>query len=229
MDQILSNWSPPKIFFHMRNGGHVAALRHHIKNDSFSHLDISRFFYRISKNKILRSLRGIGFPFYEANLAATHSVVIDKGKKFLPHGFCQSPLLASLCLYNSAGGKMLMRAPKKFSISVYVDDIIVSSKNSDASEQVEFCEALIANFKNSGFPISHEKLVVAEPEIVSFNVQLSKGSTLLTEERVRQFRRQVESNLDSHDALIGISRYIHQIIGRQGFEMDQFILSLTSP
>ena len=124
---------------------------------------------------------------------------------------------------------MLMRAPKKFSISVYVDDIIVCSKNSDASEQVEFCEALIANFENSGFPISHEKLVVAEPEIVSFNVQLSKGSTLLTEERVRQFRRQVESNLDSQDALIGISRYIHEINGRQGFEMDQFILSLTAP
>jgi hypothetical protein len=52
----------------------------------------------------------------------------DKTSFVLPFGFVQSPLMAGLCLANSKLGATLARLAKKFTVTVYVDDIVISTK-----------------------------------------------------------------------------------------------------
>ena len=112
-ERIYSHWKPPKIFFHHRNGGHVKAIARHLDNTYFSHLDVNRFFYRVRKNRIIKSLKKIGFSFEDANEAAAHSVVRTEEGFSLPYGFTQSTALASLCLDQSPCGKFLGSGPIK--------------------------------------------------------------------------------------------------------------------
>lgn len=225
--QILDLWNPPVIFYHMRNGGHVAALRKHMGSKVFSHLDVSRFFYRISKNKIIKSLKKIGFSFSEANDAAAHSVVVVDDSYFLPYGFTQSPILASLCLFHSDAGKVLMRARRKFIVSVYVDDIVISVHEEDAGDDLRvFTEEVIKVFDGAGFPISAEKRQVAVEAINTFNVTLSHNFSEITKSRMEEFFYQVRISIDNEDSIRGISNYVHSINADQGKQIDEYIAGL---
>lgn len=221
---ILRNWDAPKIFYHMRNGGHVAALKKHTNSIQFTHLDISRFFYRISKNKIIRALQKTGFSFLEANEAASHSVVKQGAETFLPYGFVQSPILASLCLFHSGAGKHLMRAPKSLVVSVYVDDIVISCRSIEEKALLEdFSQQTLEKFDECGLPISSKKMVICEPEITSFNVHLKHKVMEISEERMNAFVHQVSENRENPDSLRGISSYVHSINADQGKIIDDEI------
>jgi hypothetical protein len=95
----------PEYFFHYRRGGHVDALHRHLNNKHFFRIDLKNFFYSIGRNRISRLLRQHRFPG-NARTYAEWSTVRNpyrEGPNYvLPIGFRQSPLLASLALYDSA-------------------------------------------------------------------------------------------------------------------------------
>src|ERR1700710_1474341 len=88
--------------FHLRNGGHVAALHSHRDHAFFARVDIRRFFYSIARNRVQRALMSIGIP--RARHYAKWSCVKNPygdPSYALPYGFVQSPILASLVLMES--------------------------------------------------------------------------------------------------------------------------------
>tara|TARA_R110002051_G_scaffold17387_3_gene51013 strand:- start:118 stop:900 length:783 start_codon:yes stop_codon:yes gene_type:complete len=221
-ERFYSKWTPPSIFYHHRNGGHIAALRKHLDNEHFSKFDISRYFYRISRNKIIRALKTCGFSFLEASEAAAHSVV-NSGEGFnLPYGFTQSPLLASLCLNRSQAGEFLRRLDKDICVSVYVDDIIISHKDNPA-KLAEVSEKLVERFNETGFPISEQKSAISKGEVTSFNIALSNNFMEITHERMVGFFNQVVEGMHNDDVLGGIYNYVLSVNPTQAAEIRSAI------
>jgi hypothetical protein len=129
---IEGRWHAPPNYFHLASGGHLSALRAHVENAHFAHLDIQNFFGQVNKSRATRCLKQY-FGSVEARRMAAESTVVHPtlGGAILPFGFVQSPILASLCLSKSALGRCLREAPRRFGVkvSVYVDDIILSSND----------------------------------------------------------------------------------------------------
>ena len=103
--QILEKWAPPSYFYHLRPGGHIAAIKAHQNNKYFCKIDISNFFTNIRKNRVLRSLKKIKFSPNSARHISEWSTVNSKDDRLLrilPYGFVQSQLIASVCLDCSA-------------------------------------------------------------------------------------------------------------------------------
>lgn len=91
-------------FYHLREGGHVAALHAHRNHPFFARIDIERFFYGISRNRVGRALADVGIPragFY-ARWSTVRNPYIDP-RYALPYGFVQSPILATLVLRADPG------------------------------------------------------------------------------------------------------------------------------
>lgn len=208
--RIYSLWTPPKIFFHHRNGGHVLAISRHRDNAYFSRFDINRFFFRVGKNRIIKSLKRIGFSFDDANDAAAHSVVKTESGFSLPYGFTQSAALASLCLDMSPCGAFLRNVPKEFRISVYVDDIILSHA-SDRGALLALSNEFVECFRSSGFPVSENKMTLADTEIVAFNIRLKRGQLNIIPDRMQEFYNTIALNPSNDCVLNGIEGYVRTV------------------
>lgn len=132
-------WPIPNHYYHLRRGGHIQALMKHLKNRYFIHLDIQNFFGQINRSRITRSLKE-HIPYNRAREIAIESTVrlpdSPTIKYILPFGFVQSPIIASMCLKKSALGRHLSRleSQKDFIVSVYMDDILVSSNNLEGNK-----------------------------------------------------------------------------------------------
>lgn len=208
--RIYSLWTPPRTFFHHRNGGHVSAITRHVDNTYFSHMDINRFFYRVRKNRIIKSLKRIGFSFDDANEAAAHSVVKTEDGFSLPYGFTQSPVLASLCLDWSPCGAFLRKIPKEFRVSVYVDDIILSHA-SDRDALLALSNELVECCRSCGLPVSEDKMTLAKTEIVSFNIRLSRGERVIVPDRMQEFYNKIALHWNNGFVLDGVKGYVETV------------------
>ena len=51
---IEERWTFPSNYYHLKNGGHVEALRSHLKHSSFVHLDIRDFLAAIAQRGLKR-------------------------------------------------------------------------------------------------------------------------------------------------------------------------------
>lgn len=124
-------YKPHPIFFHLRRrGGHVAAMRVHAGSEYLTRFDIDNFFGNVTRTKISRALRDISISYRAAFNIAHASVVVEGSRRCLPFGFCQSPILATLVLERSVLGRELKRlATAGFHVSVYMDDIVLSSND----------------------------------------------------------------------------------------------------
>lgn len=174
------------VYFHLRAGGHVAAMHHHRAHRYFARIDISRFFYSVSRRRVQSALDRIGVA--NAAFYAKWSTVANPygdPRYSLPYGFVQSPILASLVVATSAIGDHLRALPVGVSASVYVDDISLSSDDLPSLE---------ATFKRTlgviladGFGVSAEKLRRPAGMIDIFNCDLAQGSVVVRDERIEEF------------------------------------------
>lgn len=199
-------WNAPDYYFHLRKGGHVAAIQHHLSNASFLRLDLKNFFGCITPTRITRSLRSkLGYlRAREIALLSTVSLPGAPGSCSLPYGFVQSPLLASICLAESALGRQLQRLSSEADvrISVYVDDIIVSAKSVDRIADIN--ARLEAAAIRSGFTFNFIKSQGPAPEVSAFNIELSQDSMRVTNARFSEFqaRYQTDPNEQVRQALL---------------------------
>jgi hypothetical protein len=161
------------IYYHLRDGGHVAALHAHRDHRYFARVDIERFFYGIGRNRIARDLHAIGIE--KAGYLAKWSCVKNPYGQpgyALPYGFVQSPILATLVLMHSGAGAFLRGHPANVTASVYMDDIALSSDDLEALHAAY--AGLRAALQDSNFTINENKAQGPDEAIVLFNCELSQ-------------------------------------------------------
>lgn len=182
-------WRPPSYYFHLRKGGHVAALRRHAQKTFFARFDIEDFFGRVNQNRVARCLKEY-FGSEVARELARDSTVRHPtvpGRWVLPYGFIQSPILASFALSKSRLGSVLHQFDKAsgINVSVYVDDIIVSCDDPDKLRQA--CEVLAAAAAKSGLAFNATKSQGPALAITAFNIKLTHGNLEIEAERLAEF------------------------------------------
>lgn len=187
---VQKKWAPPAYFFHHRSGGHVEALKFHADGKFFVRADLKKFFNRINKSRITRELKPL-FGYADARAFASESTVPlyteSEVKHVLPFGFVQSSILASLCLYKSALGRVIreLNQVAGTKVSVYVDDIIVSTQDIEAASNA--FEKLLDASERSALPLNMEKSTGPSETIVVFNVDLAEESIVVSEKRMGEF------------------------------------------
>jgi hypothetical protein len=173
-------------YFHLRAGGHVAAMHHHRGSQCFARIDIANFFYSLSRRRVKSALDRVGTG--KADFFSKWSTVANpfNGPAFvLPYGFVQSPILASLVLATSDVGEHLRNLPASIRASVYMDDISLSSDfERDLQDAYEGTLDVLAG---DGLAVSAAKLRPPAAQIDLFNCDVSYGWTAVREERIEAF------------------------------------------
>jgi hypothetical protein len=173
-------------YFHLQDGGHVAALHVHRKNHHFARADLKNFYYSISRNRVARALHEIGIPKagYYAKCSCVKNPYFEPSYS-LPYGFVQSPILATLVLSQSVLGAFLREIHKEITVSVYMDDIAISSPTSDPLQTV--FERLKAKIEEANFQINPEKTKPPTELMQLFNCELQIDHVSVTEPRRKLF------------------------------------------
>lgn len=203
-------WKPPSNYFHLKAGGHVAALRSHTKHKCFVRLDIEDFFGSVSLTRVTRCLVPL-FGYAGARRMARASTVnhpVERGRTMLPYGYVQSPLLASLALSESALGKRLAAMAQWLTVSVYVDDIILSGNDEAAVGQAR--AELEALAPISRFTFGADKCQGPADVITAFNVQLQHDKLAVTRSRLREFAEVLANDPSEHERA-GILSYVRSV------------------
>ncbi|MPZ46449.1 MAG: hypothetical protein GEV05_24290 [Betaproteobacteria bacterium] len=216
---IKKAWHPPSYFFHLRKGGHVAALKHHTGKTYFSRFDIEDFFGRVNRSRVTRCLKEY-FSYAEARKMALDSTVHHPtaARWVLPYGFIQSPILASLALSKSRLGSTLDHLNKQpgIGVSVYVDDIIVSAD--DGAQIATICEELTHAARKSGLAFSAAKCQGPDKRITAFNIELVHGNLAIVDERLAEFAAVLDASA-SEPQRRGILGYVQSVNAKQAVEL----------
>jgi len=211
--QIKKKWKLPTYYCHLQSGGHVQALNLHLHNKYFACLDIHDFFNSISRTRVTRTLK----EYFNYNLARNIAKISTvkhqsefKHSHCLPYGFPQSPILASICLYKSTLGIKLQKyhLNEYITVSVYMDDIIISSNNEN------FLTSCFNDLKTSAtrsnFRLNSTKEFPPSKSVIVFNVELSHQHLLITESRLELFLVDYQSTSNNHKQE-GILSYVNSI------------------
>lgn len=114
--------------------------------------------------------------------------ILPARKKFiLPFGFVQSPIISSLCLKFSKLGSYLDEIERisSLKVSVYVDDIIISSKS--YKQLLQVLDRMNEVASRSHFKFNRDKVEGPAETITAFNIHLSRERLEIEEERMDLF------------------------------------------
>ena len=218
---IESKWKPPAFYYHLRDGGHVKALQSHVNHEAFLYLDISNFFGCINRSRVTRCLKGM-YSYQNSRDIAQRSTVKNPdsslNKYILPFGFVQSPIIASLCLSKSRLGRFLSASNRQgnFSVSVYMDDIIVSAD--DKKDLQQLLDEIIPISEQSKFFLNKEKQEGPSSKITAFNIKLTNSVLSVTSERFEEFKKAYKETEDLH-VRRGIVGYVETVNKEQASEL----------
>jgi len=216
-EKIAKKWQSPNFYYHLRNGGHVSALKKHIKHQHFIHLDIQNFFGQINRSRTTRCLKEY-FSYTEArNIAIKSTVRLPHStikKYILPFGFVQSAIIASLCLHKSTLGQHLHQLSHQndLAVSVYMDDIIISSNSHQ--QLVEALEPVEVAANKAGFPLNKDKQEGPCEKISAFNIFLAHNELAVTSDRLSDFLSVFEESSNEYQKN-GILNYVSCINTKQ--------------
>lgn len=206
--ESLTTFDP--IYYHMRRGGHVAALHMHRSHRFFAKIDLANFFYSVGRNRVVRSLKLLGIQ-RAVNWAKWSCVKNpDEGMSgyVLPYGFVQSPILATLVMRDSALGTRLPGLSPNVAASVYLDDIILSANDKGVLDAA-FEQVLVA-VAEAGFRVNLEKLVAPTDSMIVFNCLLEFANSEVTQSRRAVFYGEAHTS-ESEEAF---ERYCGAVQGR---------------
>ena len=213
-------WTPPDYFFHLQKGGHVAALQLHQSSAWFGKVDLSNFFSNVSRNRLTRCLKKIGYSFREAEeFAVASTVCVDPATRCfaLPYGFVQSPLLASIALDKSELGNCLRRLHSGHrKMSAYVDDIIASATTEE--EVAVALSEIHAAARSSNFPINDAKSEGPSNSLHAFNIDVDTHSMQIAGERYEEMCLEVLIN-GAGQVSQGILGYVQSVSTTQAEEI----------
>lgn len=184
--------------YHLSEGTHIRALHDHRKNKFFCRVDIERFFYSIGRNRVKRALKEI--KIQDAERFARWSTVKNPypgGGYVLPYGFVQSPILATLVLSTSAVGQYLRSLGEDITVSVYMDDVCLSSNSLEALEAA--FEGLKTAMDEANLALKDDKTRPPSDKIDIFNCELENGRSEVTPERIAEFKA-IDRSFESEEA-----------------------------
>ena len=213
---LARRWSPPEFYYHFREGGHVAALKSHKRHQYFFYIDIRDFFGSINKTRITRILKK-HMKYDAARSVANFSTVKIKSnseeKYVLPFGFTQSPFLSAMCLDDSQLGRLLreysvLSSSGSLNVSVYMDDIILSSSN--LKYLTDAGQSILTAVNRSGFEIKDIGDADVKELVEVFNVRLSQGLLEITQEKMHDFSMRYAVSSNENEQL-GIYNYVKSI------------------
>lgn len=209
--------------YHLRRGGHVAALHAHRGHRYFARLDIERFFYGISRNRVGRVLHDIGIkrPGDYARWSCVRNPS-NEPRYALPYGFVQSPILATLVLMRSPVGAALRALPAAVTPSVYMDDIAISSHDRElvGAAYAQIRHALV----EGNFAINERKAREPSEAIELFNCLLSQEFAAVLQARREEFFAKDRSPA-SLDAFAGYCGQVEAGNGRDRSSTTRFLAS----
>lgn len=173
-------------YFHLKAGGHVAAIHLHRPNRYFARVDIENFFYCIGRNRVVRCLKEVGIerPDHYARWSCVKNPY-GTPSYALPYGFVQSPIVATLLLMRSALGEYLKQASTSLTVSVYMDDISLSSNDLDALRSG--FDKLLETMADAQFPVNNAKVRVPGESMDIFNCDLAQHMTVVSQVRQNEF------------------------------------------
>lgn len=217
LKHLNKSWKKPDYYYHLRDGGHIEALKIHLESQFFATIDISDFFGYISRSRITRSLKSI--LSYDvarkiAKISTVKAMDYYPHSHHLPYGFVQSPLLASICLFDSTLGKLLDTINKNNSakVSVYMDDIVISSN--DKNLLISLFDDIHVAAKKSNFLLNPTKTKLVAQQTEAFNIILSHRMMKLEYNRFVDFQ-QAYALSDSEYVRNGIGSYVGSINKQQ--------------
>ena len=224
--KLEKSWKAPYYYAHLRKGGHVSALKKHLGNDLFFCADIDQFFNSINLSRVTRELKTVFKNYSDSRFMACESVVelpdSSERKFILPFGFIQSAIIASLCLNNSALGKYLNKLESNgFRVSVYMDDIIISTSLPLVQAKAAFIK-LQDKAVRSGFHLNTNKTFGPRETITAFNIHLSKGKIELTDDRLEEFKKSIV-NTDNSAVIDGILGYANIVCSKQASILEKVL------
>lgn len=206
-----SIFTSPNFYFHLRDGGHVEAIKSHTEDQYFIHADIENFFGKINRTRITRSLKRF-LPYEKARQIAISSTVRIPDREdtayHLPYGYPQSTILASICLHDSALGQYLEKISNTFNVSVYVDDIIISGHEKPPLE--EACKHLLERSSRSLLPFGIASQPKVSESISAFNILLSHNHLEIEKPRLEEFRLQI-AEAKNQQVINGILSYVRSV------------------
>lgn len=210
--EISRRWTSPDYMYQTRPGGHIAALKKHLPNSSFVRLDIKDCFGSINRSRVTRCLKKL-VGYQQAREWAKMSVVrspTDPLKWVLPFGFVQSPILAALCLSESALGSCLRKIHQMPNVvlTVYVDDIIVSTNENFLSQLIR--ENIEAAISHSGLEINTDKSMGPCSSITAFNIVIGHQKLIVHPDRMSQFSAVINSSTNPA-RVNGIRSYVRSV------------------
>jgi hypothetical protein len=171
----------------------VAALHKHRKNKFFFKIDLERFYYTISRNRVAATLYDLGDP--QARNHAKWSSVKNPfvfPRYSLPIGFIQSPIISAAVLMRSPMQIAIDSAQRDgITVSVYFDDIIGSANELEPLTQAY--ERLKSAINESSFILNTAKTVDPCDMLTAFNCHLSHNRTFVTEARIKLFDERTAS------------------------------------
>jgi hypothetical protein len=193
-------------YFHLGPGGHVSAIHAHRENEFFCKVDIENFFYSISGNRVVRTLREVGIerPKHYGKWSCVKNPY-EQPRYSLPYGFVQSPILATLVLSTSAVGNFLRQLPSTITKAVYVDDITLSSNDPDALRNCY--DSLLGVMEEASLLPKATKCVAPTTELKVFNCSLETSQTSVLPERREEFFRVPRSP----NSIDGFVRYCDRV------------------
>lgn len=188
LERLISKVAFPDYFYHYQPGGHIAAIHSHLKNRIFIKVDITNFYYSISRNRVAAALHSVGFK--KARSFAKWSCVrspYGNPRYAIPIGFVQSPFLASLVLSKSpVRSAMESFRDRGLTVSVYFDDFIVSGNDEHTMKKAlsDLRDACI----QGNFVVSERKTTTAPVDsLVAFNCNIRSGHAEVSPERWIEF------------------------------------------
>lgn len=214
-------WSPPSYYFHLKAGGHVEALRTHLAHDHFLRIDIQDFFGSISRTRVTRCLKDkLGYSIARgyANASTVPDPIVAK-RIMIPFGFVQSQIIAAVCLAESALGIYLgkLSLNPAVALTVYVDDIIVSTSDDVLLEQV--LKDIQVAAKKAKFVLNTDKQEGPAAVITAFNIVLAKGSMVVEAARIKKFE-DAFATATSESQRAGIKSYVTSVNAAQGLTIS---------
>lgn len=214
-------WTPPSYYFHLKAGGHVEALRSHLAHEKFLRIDIKDFFGSINRTRITRCLKS-KFSYSIARAFANASTVPDPAdakRIVIPFGFVQSQIIAAVCLAESALGIYLdkLALNKAVALTVYVDDIIVSTSDAVLLDQV--LQDIEAAANRACFVLNADKQDGPGAGITAFNIVLAKGSLEVEADRLNKFKEAIVA-ATSENQRAGIKSYVASVNAAQGIAIS---------
>lgn len=213
VSSLSRRWSPPEFYYHFREGGHVAALKSHKRHQYFFYIDIRDFFGSINRTRVTRVLKK-HMKYDAARLVANFSTIkitINSEEKYsLPFGFTQSPFLSAMCLDDSQLGRLLreysvLASSGSLNVSVYMDDIILSSNNFKYLNDAGL--SILNAAKRSNFEIKDVGNAKVKQLVEVFNVNLSHRLLEITADKMQDFSMRYASSSNPNEQK-GIYDYV---------------------